>query len=121
MLIPSKAYIKWHKIALADLKYQMLKVRSKIEFPIKQCKEISVYLTYGDRRGADNSNKIESIHDLLVDAGALIDDKWVVTGGTHQIPLFKARSPSTEIDIRLDEKLYTSERTPDSFPDIRTE
>lgn len=36
-----------------------------------------------DRRAGDLTNKAESIMDLLVDCGVLVDDNWFVCGDVH--------------------------------------
>jgi len=75
--------------------------RTDIVFPIKKCEYIECTLFYGDRRGRDNSNTIESIHDLLVDTGIILDDKWQITGTTIQIPIFREKEPGARIVIKV--------------------
>lgn len=87
--------------------YQMnlQKVNIKdIELPIKKCDYIHTTIFYGDLRGKDNTNVVESLHDLLVDAGIIIDDNWKITGETSQIPVFREKQPGASIIIKIAEE-----------------
>jgi len=66
-LIPSKNYAIWHEEQMWELK------KYKVKSPITRCSMI-VEIAFPDNRKADISNKIESVNDLLVDAGILEDD-----------------------------------------------
>ena len=70
---PSNDYQKWHKQALGQLK-TALKGSPRLE------KVRAVHLCFysENKRKFDLSNKAESIMDLLVDAGVLIDDNYDV-------------------------------------------
>ena len=71
---PSKDYQEWHKEQSLALKI----VRKPVK-PIERC-EIVIIFYAPDKRRADLSNKAESIMDLLVDNGFLVDDNWFVCG-----------------------------------------
>lgn len=66
---PSKKYMEWHKDASAQL--QGLKPKKPLEHVVVQLE-----FAFPDNRRADLTNKAESIMDLLVDNGFLVDDKW---------------------------------------------
>ena len=70
MNFPNKRYVEWHKNAIKTLKTPP-KCLDKVEL---------VHLTiYGDtKRKFDLSNKAESVMDLLVDVGYLLDDNYEV-------------------------------------------
>lgn len=70
LIISSKDYAVWHKIALQELKNA-----PKLNGSMK-----AVQLTFysHDRRKFDLSNKAESIMDLLVDAGVIEDDNYEI-------------------------------------------
>ena len=91
-----ESYKTWHAAQSLQLNLQ----KSKYKLPIKKCEKITVKLFYGDLRKADNTNKAESVHDLIVDNGILEDDNWFVTGITEQIPEYRKGKPGCEIIIR---------------------
>lgn len=66
---------------------------------IEKCLRIQVTIYYGTLRAKDNSNVIESVHDLLVDCGIIVDDNWKVTGPTLQIPVYRKGNAGAEILI----------------------
>lgn len=70
-LISSAAYLAWHE-------EQMLRIRA--HRPKKPIASAHVAITFfaENRRRFDLSNAAESVMDLLVDAGFLADDSWVV-------------------------------------------
>jgi hypothetical protein len=67
--IPSKAYAAWHKAA-SD---QIVNIKDHL---IQDIDFIELDFYAPDRRGADLTNKAESIMDLLVDNGIIKDDNW---------------------------------------------
>lgn len=69
MLISSKAYQEWEAGQLIYLR--SLNLSKGIEKA-----SIKVVFYMPDNRKADLSNKFESIADLLVKAGILVDDSW---------------------------------------------
>lgn len=97
IIASQKNYMDWHAIQSLQLNLQ----KSKYDLPIKKCEKITVKLFYGDLRKADNSNKVESVHDLLVDNGILEDDNWQVTGRTEQIPEYRKGEPGCEIILQV--------------------
>ena len=99
----SKSHKQWHEIAMYQMNLQKVNIKD-VEFPIKKCDYIHATLFYGDLRSKDNSNVIESVNDLLVDAGIIIDDNWKVTGETLQIPVFREKQPGASITIKIAEE-----------------
>jgi hypothetical protein len=108
MIVPSNRFQKWHKKSLEDIKRQRddwtRHVHARgLTWPLAGC-SISVYHYWKDDRIRDNSNKLESIQDLLVDAGILVDDAWqhlspVVTDADSYIG--ELRDHTTVINITV--------------------
>jgi len=69
--IPSDNYAEWHKQATVQLGSQ-----PKIAF--KSVCEVQMEFHMPDNRACDLTNKAESIMDLLVDYGIILDDKWQI-------------------------------------------
>jgi len=104
---PSPAYREWHKLASNQLMVQLCQseeIRHGVEFPIEKCDNITVTFYYGTLRVKDNTNAVESVHDLLVDYGILKDDNWKVTGETRQIPIYRKGEPGAKIEIIITDK-----------------
>lgn len=99
-LFPSSKYQQWHKHAMNEVLAQRHTL-SAFTLPLMKCQSITVTIYYGDMRRCDNSNKVESVHDLLVDSGILADDSWQVTGPTRQIPIFRKGSPGATVLIEV--------------------
>ena len=99
-LFSSSRYQQWHKHAMNEVLAQWHTL-SAFTLPLMKCQSITVTLYYGDMRRCDNSNKVESVHDLLVDSGILADDSWQVTGPTRQIPIFRKGSPGATVLIEV--------------------
>lgn len=95
VVIPSKRHKEWHKHASLQLAVQ----KNGLDLPIKECEYLEVILYYPDKRGRDNTNIVESVHDLLVDNGILKNDNWMVTGPTIQIPVYRKNNAGCEITI----------------------
>lgn len=82
MLIPSKAYTKWHKETSERL--ESISPLSGEQFTFSYY----FYIPYNkdwtiSKRPFDYSNKIESINDLLVDLNIIEDDNYTVIGEQH--------------------------------------
>jgi len=71
--------------------------------PVEKCRAIIVHLFYGNNLRKDNTNTVESVHDLLVDFGILKDDCHQVTGTTIQIPYYRKDKPGCRIEIVIDD------------------
>lgn len=100
--IPSKSYRKWHKDMSYSLEKQIDSLSGNIIFPLEKVKEIHINLFFPDDRVVDNTNKTESIMDLLVDNGLLIDDCWQVTGQITMRPCgIDRENPRAEVFINL--------------------
>lgn len=65
----SKEYKAWHKDASVQLMAQKAK---SVQTPCL----MELHFYYPDNRKTDNTNKAESIHDLLVDNKIIEDDSW---------------------------------------------
>ena len=69
LLISSQSYVDWHNEQMWMLK------KHKVHFD--KCRMILTFF-FPDNRKTDLTNKTESIMDLLVDSGILLDDNWTV-------------------------------------------
>lgn len=69
IVLPSEAYGTWH----ADASWQLKAQRPK---PVENVQRVHLRFYGKDRRPHDLSNKAESVMDLLVDMGVLVDDNW---------------------------------------------
>jgi len=98
----SKDYKKWHEYASLQINTQKSDIKN-VQFPIQKCDYIETTLFYGTKHRSDNTNKTESVHDLLVDMGVLQDDNWQITGRTTQIPIYREKEPGAEIVIGIRE------------------
>jgi Holliday junction resolvase RusA-like endonuclease len=93
LIISSKDYAEWHKISL-----QTLKNAPRLSVNIEV-----VRLTFysENKRKFDLSNKAESIMDLLVDAGILLDDNYeVVPKLILEYGGISKENPRCEIEIK---------------------
>lgn len=70
LIISSKDYAEWHKTSL-----QSLKIAPRLN---ENTIEVQLCFYSENKRKFDLSNKAESIMDLLVDAGILLDDNYEV-------------------------------------------
>lgn len=100
IVIPSERHKIWHERTYYALVLQ--RNNSAFNFPIEKCVSITTHIRYPDKRGRDNTNAVESVHDILVDVGILKDDCWQVTGTTTQIPSYDKKDPGATIVIVLD-------------------
>lgn len=98
----SDDYKKWHGYASLQINTQKSDIKN-VQFPIQKCDYIETTLFYGTKHRSDNTNKTESVHDLLVDMGVLQDDNWQITGRTTQIPEYREKEPGAQIVIGIRE------------------
>ena len=82
MSIPNNRYRKWHKAASWEIVSQGFKNKK-----IEKCTGIKLTFHFSDFRVRDLTNVAESVMDLLVDTGVLVDDKWTVTGPVNMVPV----------------------------------
>lgn len=92
--------MKWERAALMDISRQ-LGHNHKYKFPIHEIEQITVYLYYGTRHRKDNTNTVESVHDLLVKARIVDDDCWQVMPDTRQIGAYREKDPGCKIVITV--------------------
>lgn len=76
----SVKYLEWEEKAIQEVKKQSPKWEETyaahgFHFPIKKA-SISIYHYWADIARRDNSNKMETINDLLKKAGIITDDTW---------------------------------------------
>jgi len=72
VILPSRLHKEWH-----DLNLWLVKAQRGGLKPIEKC-SIEIFFHAPDRRASDLTNKAESVMDMLVDAGVLVDDNWFV-------------------------------------------
>ena len=75
--IPSKSYKIWHKEATDELSAYLL------DKPVESTTKVTLAFYGPDKRKTDLTNKAESVMDLLVDNGFLIDDNWFVVSNIN--------------------------------------
>lgn len=73
-------YLKWEAEAKEKISTQVLLWKYAFEhhglsFPVHEC-SISIKHYWSDKLRRDNSNKAETIHDLLVSCGIIVDDTY---------------------------------------------
>lgn len=91
--IPSKAYKDWHDEKMWELK------KYKPKEPFNEV-DVVISFTPENNRKFDLTNKAESIMDLLVDAGILLDDNWSCVGRLDlRICPIEKNNPKTVIEI----------------------
>lgn len=97
-VIPSNKYQAWESKNKKIVEIWALEMRNKygIQFPLTKagCK---ILFYWNNNRRLDNTNKAESIHDLLVLAGVLSDDRWQILNPTSQESKKCITMPRTEI------------------------
>jgi hypothetical protein len=76
----SKKFEEWNTAAKAIIATQAAKhIKSyekyNLSFPIKEA-SISIYHYWKDNYIRDSSNRLDTVQDLLVEAGILLDDSW---------------------------------------------
>lgn len=103
---PNKRYTEWLRLAGQQVREQSRHVKNVI-LPIDKCESVTCILYYSELRRKDNSNTVESIHDMLVDFGVLKDDCWQVTGMTSQIPVYRKGLPGAKIIIHPNAQVLT--------------
>lgn len=97
-VLPSKAYQEWHE-EQSLLMGKWYKADGQT-LPFQKVKGVEIRFMLPDQRKCDLTNKAESIMDLLVDNGILVDDCWQVTGPVNLIPLgVDHYNPRAEITI----------------------
>ena len=93
ILIPSAAHKKWHKEAMLELTRQ-LAPKDKIE----KC-QVHIHIFFPDRRKADITNKVESLMDVLVDYGVILDDAWQIVPKLVLTAEYNKEYPGANIHI----------------------
>jgi len=85
MLIPSKAYIKWHEEMVVELEWVIIPKKERKSSYVFTYNFLIPYNKDGSisKRPFDFSNKIESINDLLVDLDIIEDDNYTVIAEQH--------------------------------------
>lgn len=84
---PSNKFRAWHekwkpKLIEQAARWTTSYASQKLIFPVTRA-SISIYHYWANNVARDNSNKAESIHDLLIDAGILTGDTWQVLHATR--------------------------------------
>lgn len=78
-LLSSEEYLEWENKTIEKIEGFKLVLQP----PYK----MTVRIWYPDNRKSDNSNKFESIADMLVKAEILEDDNWKILTHTEQIAM----------------------------------
>jgi len=97
-VLPSNEYAAWESINVKKVAVWALKVAKEhgITFPLQKA-SCKVVFYWGNNRRLDNTNKAESIHDMLVKAKVIADDRWQVLNPTSQESKPCITTPRVEI------------------------
>jgi Holliday junction resolvase RusA-like endonuclease len=69
-----KIFTDWNKDAALQIKKQL----PNLWEPLKKVESIDITFQFGTMHRKDISNSTESLNDLLVDCGVILDDSWTV-------------------------------------------
>jgi len=92
-ICPSGKIAKWNKEAFIQLLLQKV---PKGKF-VCSMTELRIY--YPDHRKADNTNKAETIMDMMVEYGVIEDDNWKCTGAQMLFGYHDKINPRVEITL----------------------
>lgn len=101
----SSAFKEWHGPAVMLMKQQMSRTLG-VKWPLARTEKVIIKLFYEDRRRRDSTNTVESVMDLLVDAGILADDNWLAVGPMGIFPTLRPGAPGWEA------QLFTADAAP---------
>lgn len=97
--LPSNDYVRWQKTQSVILNRYFK--HYSIKTPVNP-KNITFRFYMPDNRRADLTNKAESVMDLMVDCGTMLDDAWQITGPVYLIPMgIDKKNPRVEISIEI--------------------
>jgi len=94
LIIPSKSFLAWERTARFQVRAQWNKCT------LQKVEEVEIKLYFGTKRKADVSNKAESVMDLLVDCGVLVDDNYLVVPKLILTGSHRKGDPGAEIFIK---------------------
>lgn len=94
------AYLKWEKQAVQELQFKRINWTG--DYPI----ELHMFFYRKTRRAFDYSNMVESIQDMLIKAGVILEDNFL-----HVIPVVSGMSidkdhPRVVVNIKTPSKVY---------------
>ena len=89
----SDNYKKWHRDATIQLSKQCVKREKLVN------RTVTLEIFYPDMRVADNTNKAESVMDLLVDYGVIKDDSWQIIPSVTINGSLDRENPRVEVSI----------------------
>ena len=92
-LVPSDRHAAWYVQAKAAIKVQSVPRFGEVS-------AVAISFLPSDRRRHDLSNCAESVMDLLVDMGILIDDSWWEVPALHLDRAELADIPGAEVTIK---------------------
>lgn len=97
-VLPSNEYAAWEAKAIKKVAVWAYNVAKEhgIQFPLQKA-SCKIVFYWGNKRRLDNTNKAESIHDMLIKANVIVDDRWQVLNPTSQESKPCITSPRTEI------------------------
>jgi len=84
-ILSSGKYLTWESIQVKKVAVwaQNMAKTHGIKFPLQRA-SCKIIFYWGNRRRLDNTNKAESIHDMLIKAKVITDDRWQVLNPTSQ-------------------------------------
>jgi Holliday junction resolvase RusA-like endonuclease len=124
ILLPSAQHEKWQESQMKVFKAVANSIASQgFSLPIARAK-IKVLFYFPDSKNRDLSNKFETIADIMVDAGILMDDRYKVLKPIYLDGWTDRSRPRTEIWLTLitgDMKEYGWDITPPEHETSRKE
>lgn len=93
ILLPSKNYRAWEKIAKSIITLYGRPVRPLISA------KLNIRIFHGDLIKRDTNNATQGIQDVLVDMGVLVDDNWMVIGSPNVSHFIDIKNPRMEVDV----------------------
>jgi hypothetical protein len=79
--VPGENYVEWHNDNIQVAR--SAKNKAGFKYEEGQTYHVEVFFYPSTHGRADCSNKLESVMDLIVDAGILPDDNWFVVPDPH--------------------------------------
>lgn len=124
ILLDSAQHEKWQKSNLRDFRQYADKMAAAgFSLPVTRAK-VKVLFYFPDSKDRDLSNKFETIADIMVDSGILMDDKFKVLKPIYLDGWVRRDKPRTEIYLTLitaDMSEYSWDKTPTAYYEQKAE
>lgn len=97
MLLPSKKYMAWEKMARIAIM-----AAGRPERPLEAAR-LSMVIYHGDMVKRDSNNATQGVQDVLVNMGVLEDDNWMVIGTPEVSHMVDVEDPRLEVLVEESE------------------